>query len=204
MAEQQDVSKRIGLTRGKMVLIGILAVALLGVIYIQYGSDGTEDAVAGVDLTSETPSPPRSASPAPTSPTVAASQAADALKASAPGSLNPTLWKTPDLTTIVEYDPFALPPAFPRPVQVADGGAGEGSGATDAATKASQLADTVAKLRTDLDELQQRGVRVIVKQHDQYVAMIGDRTIHVGDEINGFTVTAIEPDGVRVEKKVQE
>ena len=203
MADEKELTKRIGLTQGKMVLIGVLAVALLGVIYIQYGSDGTEDAVAGVDLTSETPSP-RSASPAPTSPAVAASQAADAPKASAPGSLNPTLWKTPDLTTIVEYDPFALPPAFPRPVQVADGGAGEGSGATDAATKASQLADTVAKLRTDLDELQQRGVRVIVKQHDQYVAMIGDRTIHVGDEINGFTVTAIEPDGVHVEKKVEQ
>jgi hypothetical protein len=31
--------------------------------------------------------------------------------------------------------------------------------------------------------------------------VIGDRTIHVGDEINGFIVTAIEPDGVRVEGK---
>ena len=69
-------------------------------------------------------------------------------------------------------------------------------------TRASQLADTVAKLQTELEELRQRGVSVIVKQHDEYVAMIGDRTIHVGDEINGFTVTAIEPDGVRVERKV--
>jgi hypothetical protein len=31
--------------------------------------------------------------------------------------------------------------------------------------------------------------------------MIGDRTVHVGDEINGFTVTEIDPKtGVRVER----
>jgi hypothetical protein len=34
--------------------------------------------------------------------------------------------------------------------------------------------------------------------------MIGDRTLHVGDEIDGFTITAIEADGVRVERKIQE
>ena len=34
------------------------------------------------------------------------------------------------------------------------------------------------------------------------MAMIGDRMLHVGDEINGFTVTEIDPKGVRVERKV--
>ena len=47
----------------------------------------------------------------------------------------------------------------------------------------------------------QRGVHVIVREGDQYVAVIGDRMLHVGDEINGFTVTAIDPDGVHVERK---
>ena len=55
-----------------------------------------------------------------------------------------------------------------------------------------------------LEELKQRGVHVIVSKNDQYVAMIGDRMIHVGDEINGFTVTAIDPEGVRVERKEAE
>jgi hypothetical protein len=43
---------------------------------------------------------------------------------------------------------------------------------------------------------------VIVRERDQYAAMIGDRIVHVGDEINGFTVTVIDPaSGVRVERK---
>jgi hypothetical protein len=66
------------------------------------------------------------------------------------------------------------------------------------------LVDEVAKLRDELEKLRQRGVGVIVRERDKFVAMIGDRTVHVGDEINGFTVTAIEPDGVRVERKVAE
>jgi hypothetical protein len=208
VANEQDLSKRIGLTPGKMVLIGVLAVTLMGVIYIHYGPDGTEEVVAAVEATIEAPPPPRR-------PRLAAAPAKSA--AAAPGAagepsrmtsqvLAPERWKAPDLATIVQYDPFALPLAFPQPVQVrnAQGLTSEGIVAADAATRASQLADAVAKLHTELESLRQRGVSVIVKQHDQYVAMIGDRTIHVGDEINGFTVTAIEPDGVRVEKKVQE
>ena len=56
----------------------------------------------------------------------------------------------------------------------------------------------------ELAALQARGVNVIVRGRNEYVAMIGDRTLHVGDEFEGFTITAIEPDGVRVERKIQE
>ena len=52
-----------------------------------------------------------------------------------------------------------------------------------------------------LEELKQRGVHVIVREGDQYVAWIGDRMLHVGDKINGFTVTAIDTDGVHIERK---
>jgi hypothetical protein len=34
--------------------------------------------------------------------------------------------------------------------------------------------------------------------------MIGDRTLHVGEEIEGFTVTKIDPGGVVVERKATE
>jgi hypothetical protein len=44
-------------------------------------------------------------------------------------------------------------------------------------------------------------VHVIVRERDAYVAVIGDRLLHVGDKINEFTVTAIDPDGVHVEMK---
>jgi len=71
-----------------------------------------------------------------------------------------------------------------------------------ASADADELATAIEQMRMQLEELQQRGVQVIVRGRDKYVAMIGDRMVHVGDVINGFTVTAIEPDGVRVERNV--
>jgi hypothetical protein len=105
---------------------------------------------------------------------------------------------------VLAYDPFALPSEFPRSAQVA--GASRAQVAAIAATlaeNADQMAEAIESFRVELEQLQQRGVHVIVRGRDQYVAMIGERTIHVGDEIGGFTVTAIEPDYVRVERKVQ-
>ena len=116
-----------------------------------------------------------------------------------------TKWKSPELTMVVAYDPFALPSAFPQPVRTAAGGqAVDGDDGSDAETAAAKLAEAIESLQTELRALQERGVHVIIRGRDQYVAMIGDRTVHVGDEINGFTVTAIEPDGVRVERKLSE
>jgi hypothetical protein len=113
-------------------------------------------------------------------------------------------WKSPDLSVVLAYDPFALPTEFPRSAQVA--GASRAQVAAIEATlaeNADQMAEAIESFRVELEQLQQRGVHVIVRGRDQYVAMIGERTIHVGDEIGGFTVTAIEPDYVRVERKVQ-
>jgi len=112
-------------------------------------------------------------------------------------------WKSPELSVVVAYDPFALPPGFPQPPRVHNA-SDEVSGAIDdstAADRAKELADALEELQTQLDDLKQRGVHVIVSQNDQYVAMIGDRVIHVGDKINEFTVTEIDPSGVRVERK---
>jgi hypothetical protein len=209
VADEKDLWKRIGLTPSKAVLIGVLAVTLVGVLYIQYWPDGAAEEVANVETTIEPPPPPprqpRKAVAASTADATVAAPAGERREMTSP-TLQPERWEAPDVETIVGYDPFALPPSFPQSARVAgaQGLTSEGIIATDAATRASQLADAVARLQTELDSLRQRGVSVIVRERDKYVAMIGDRTVHVGDEINGFTVTAIEPDGVRVEKKVTE
>ena len=65
-------------------------------------------------------------------------------------------------------------------------------------------ARAVEQLNKRLEELRQQGVQVILKEQDQYVALIGDQTVHVGDEIDGLTVTEITPSGVRVERKIKE
>ncbi|MCI0334353.1 MAG: hypothetical protein L0228_14140 [Planctomycetes bacterium] len=203
MAKSQTTSQQVGLTRGKAVLIGTLAVALVGVLYVQYGGFGSGEGVIPIDTAAPRGAasrPPRSTT-AKTAATVAEN---DGDTQAALLAFDQAKWKSPELSTVIAYDPFALPPTFPQPPRFA-GDSSVSAGATNGATAAEdakQLADALEELRMQLEELKQRGVHVIVSQNDQYVAMIGDRMIHVGDEINGFTVTEIDPnEGVRVERK---
>jgi hypothetical protein len=112
-------------------------------------------------------------------------------------------WKSPKLADVLEYDPFALPESFPKPktLDPAGNNGGDSLVAAAAADDARKLADAIEQLQRELNELKAAGVQVIVRERDQYVAMIGDRTLHVGEEIKGFTVTKIDPSGVVVERK---
>jgi hypothetical protein len=210
VAEAQTSSIK-GLTRGKAILIGVLAVALVAVLYVQFGRGGEKPvgevaryrrprpaaAVESVDTT------PKSVTLA-TVKTPSNAQAGNDKSAATAPLIDETRWKSPKLETIVAYDPFALPAAFPQPPTVAAGSKATGAdGLIAAATAddAKRLADEVEKLQMQLEELTQRGVHVIVRERDQYAAVIGDRLLHVGDKINEFTVTAIDPDGVHVEMK---
>jgi hypothetical protein len=202
MAKRQTGTSKPGLTRGKASLIGVLAVVLVAVLYVQYGRYGggsSNDSTESLNAR------------APTSRAVPAAQPVSSDKQidgdnetqAALLEFDQTKWKPPELSKVIAYDPFALPAGFPQP-RTASLNATEDDDAT-AEEKSKQLADALADLRMQLDELKERGVHVIVGQKDQYVAMIGDRMIHVGDEINGFTVTEIDPkDGVRVERKTVE
>jgi hypothetical protein len=198
VAKTQTGAKQYGLTRGKAVLIGVLAIALVGVLYVQYGPDsGDAKALdqAATRGTARTPARSTSTKPAATDADTASDTQGALLE------FDQAKWKSPKLSKVIAYDPFALPPGFPQPASFVNSDAADETAAT-AQEKSKQLADALAELRTQLDELRERGVHVIVGQKDQYVAMIGDRRLHVGDQINGFTVTEIDPkEGVRVEWK---
>lgn len=204
MAETKTTLQQAGLTRGKAVLIGLLAVALLGVLYLQYGASDVGDTTSS--LASKNRRRPRLPSaPASASQSTAADQHGDSGWHHALAELDAARWPQPKLSEVIAYDPFALPAAFPKPPRaIIDPQLAEGGDPSDAALQAQQLADAVEQMQRRLEELQQRGVHVIINLRDEYVALVGDRTIHVGDEINGFIVTAIEPDGVRVERKALE
>jgi hypothetical protein len=206
VGEPQALSQKIGLTRGKAALVGVLAIALAIVVYIQYGPSGQSD-VEAVATETRVPHPPgdMAGRTLPVSQATAEVPETIARLATTAG-FDQSKWQPPELAAVVSYDPFALPPAFPQPPRGAGGSqlAADGEQAADRQSPADQLADAVEALRMELAALQERGVHVILRERNQYVAMIGDRTVHVGDEINGFTVTAIEPDGVLVERKIQQ
>jgi hypothetical protein len=203
--EPQTWSKRIGLTRGKAAIVVVLGVTLVVVIYVKYGpSMGSSH--SGSLVGSFIPRrAPRASSAAPEVAATNSQQPSSKAGALFSTAADASRWKSPELSVVQAYDPFAVPPAFPSSSQVA----ATSRSAEDAVIEATQTADAdqmaeaIESLRMELEQLQQRGVHVIVRGRDQYVAMIGERTVHVGDEIGGFTVTAIEPDHVRVERKVQ-
>jgi hypothetical protein len=209
VAEAKTPAKQAGLTRGKAILIGILSVVLVVVLYIQFG--GKSDKPAGGAVAYRPPRPALAVQPA-NAPTQPPTLASAKISTNGPTSMNKTAiaaalvddtrWKSPKLEKIVAYDPFALPPAFPQP-KVANGKKANGAGliAAVAANDAKKLAEAAEKLRVQLEELTQQGVHVIVREGDQYVAWIGERKLQVGDKINGFTVTAIDTDGVHIERK---
>jgi hypothetical protein len=113
-------------------------------------------------------------------------------------------WRSPRLEDVVDYDPFALPESFPQTEAVETVANSEDLAAAAAREDSRKLAEAIGQLKSDVQQLQQVGVQVIVRQGDHFVAMIGDRTVHVGEEIKGFTVTKIDPNGVVVERKASE
>jgi hypothetical protein len=213
VADAKTSSKQGGLTRGKAILIGLLSIALVVVLYVQFGGGGEE--LSGDAPGYRPPRPAMAVEPANSleKPVTLASanatsntQAAKDKDSVAAALVDETRWKPPKLATIVAYDPFALPASFPQPPKVAVGTRANGADgliASAAADDAKKLAETVEKRHMQLEELRQRGVHVIVREGNEYVAVIGDRMLHVGDEIDGFTVTAINPEvgSVHVERK---
>jgi hypothetical protein len=206
VAEPKTAAKKAGLTRGKAILIGVLSVVLIVILYVQFGSGGEKSGPEPIGYR-----PPRPvlgvqpASSAANSVTLTAAKGTASKNkddAAAP-IIEGTRWKSPQVATVVAYDPFALPAAFPQPKVAVGNKAKDGEAllAEAAAAEAKKLAEQVEKLHMELQELRQRGVHVIIREGDQYAAVIGDRMLHVGDKINEFTVTAIDPDGVHVERK---
>jgi hypothetical protein len=201
MAETPN--KRAALTPGKAALIGVLAIVLVGVLYWQFSGPTVAVSMPIAPDVHRTPVVTTTAKPPQTTPAANTNKPENRPVVEVASLVDPAAWKSPKLNDVIAYDPFAVPATFPKP-QAVDSKAPQGDGLVAAAQAddAKRLAEAVAQLEMQLRELEQRGVQVIVRERDQYAAMIGDRIVHVGDEINGFTVTVIDPtSGVRVERK---
>jgi hypothetical protein len=203
--DKTSLKKSTGITSTRLILIGVLSVVLLAVLYIQFGSSSVETA-----------SPPYE--PPHRRPAVAATQAATEKPAGDSKQSTPTAdaapkktefaanWQTADVATAAQYDPFALPSLFPQRIQEAKDNklAKDAVKADDGQADAAARAEILKKLTTEFSQLQHQGVRVVMQKEDKYVAMIGDKTIHVGDSIEGFTVVAIDANGVRVARDLKQ
>ena len=201
MADGPDRAQRSGATPGKLILIAVLAVVLAAVLYIQFGRSGSADVPAARKPTAARRAQGGRASAAATREQEQPTKTLD----DAPREPDDdAAWKPPDLATVIAYDPFAVPASFPQPRRANDDVGSFQDGETAANQGIDAMVRDLEQTRKQLEDMRQLGVKVILEQHGQYVALIGDQMIHVGDEINGFTVTAITPSGVRVERKIKE
>jgi hypothetical protein len=201
VAKKRSRKVQVGATPTKLALIGVLGVILILVGYSQFGGF------------SEDVPPPTGESPVRRSPEVvrkeanrAPDQVVIAESTSGMSAKDLSKWRPPDLAAVIQYDPFALPASFPQPQPTAFEAALAQSGdqpTEPSLTGIASLKERTQQTQAELEALRHLGVQVVIRQHDQYVAMIGDRTIHVGDEINGFTVIAIDSDGVRVARELK-
>lgn len=195
--KQTSWSKQAGVTPGKLALIGVLAVVLAGVLYVQYAPQGGP---APASAAAHPPATTVAAATNPPSPAATEQLAAPLGERKKTGTV--TIWHAPDLQRVVAYDPFALPAAFPKPPTPEEAALAQSTAASsqDAAQRQAELEAARAKTEGELSGLQQQAVKVIITRNDEFVAIVGDQVVHVGDELNGFKVIAIDSDGVHVAK----
>lgn len=206
MAESPTSTNNAGLTRNKAILILVLGIVLIVVLYAQFGTSGQKPSTAPRGYHPPRPAAEsKAATPANKPPTAANAKPTNSKLVTAALAIDEKRWKAPPLAKVVRYDPFALPPGFPQPPKLNKEGkpiSSENLMAAAAADDAKRVAEALMDLKMQLEDLKQQGATVIMREGDHYVAMIGDRMLRVGDEIDRFTVTAIDPaDGVHVERK---
>jgi hypothetical protein len=197
--KQGNWAKQAGVTPGKLALIGVLAVVLVGVLYLQFAPKSKPAPVAQLAPMAVT----RAATTAAAAPTSSGQQAAENPAAERKKTLTVANWHSPQLANVVAYDPFALPAAFPKPPTPEEAALAQSAAATsseDAAEKEAEIAAAREKAESDLAQLKQMGVKAIIERNNKWVAIVGDKTVRVGDEIHGFRVIAIEGNDVWVEK----
>lgn len=170
--------RQYGMTPGRAAIMAVLALALV--------------AVWGPQLVSSGDGPPAISVVTPTKPAPATTVARPALSlpttkpqtASTATAPKPAKKRAIPKFTASEagaYDPFAAPAWSPAAVSLLAGSEAGGSNA-DAEDR--------------FEAIRSRGVAMILVSPDGKAAQLGDRTVRVGDQIDGFEVIDITPTGV--------
>jgi hypothetical protein len=179
---------RARVTTLQRLTVGVLAIVFLIVLVVQFLPAG--DSSQPIDSGARPPDVP--------SQPAAARRGADA-QAKNGGPKPPTLdhpWPAFSLATVLEFDPFAKPTSL-----AADRGGIQQGGDVGKATL--QKSEDAEKKRIErervLAEVRKEVVQAIVGTDRGFVAIVGTRTIHVGDRLHGFLVKEIRADGIILE-----
>jgi hypothetical protein len=192
MSKSEEPSK-IGASPVKLALAAVLTVVFIAVLIVQFGgisntrSTGRERG-KGKDPTGSA-QPTGAGQPAPSPP-----QPSRTLRTT-------QAWPILDIERVLEYDPFALPAPLSRQQEVVS----KREGQREAEALELELARRRAEQEQSLAQLQEAGVRAILGgAQGEKVALVGSRVVRVGDELDGFRVSAIQPDGLTLQQPAVE
>lgn len=173
------LASKLGATPGKLVVVALLATGLVAVVLFQVGGSS-----APADTRAE-PSGVRATRP-PAEPDSPAAPTASPAPSEAPSAPLPRI----TFEEASAYDPFAPAPALAELVAAraaelnrleADGNQPDG--------RSRRIDQTVAALRDT-------GVHMVLLGQDEELAIVGDRTVRVGDVMGELEVIAIHPEGI--------
>jgi hypothetical protein len=194
MSTSNRPADKFGATRGKLMLVGALAVILFAVVYWNFfreapGDRATATATPGRDGKASAP-------PSPTG-TRDETPPVEATAASLRESNGPpqrVSWPDFELAGVAAFDPFAPSDQFPQP-RLAE--APDSSSAAAANEPLEPGAETEQTL--SLATIKEQGVELVMRNGQEYVARIGGKEVRVGDKIGDFRVVEIDLRGVTLE-----
>src|SRR5262245_24098002 len=168
---------RIGATRGKLAVVGLLAAALVGVLAKNFHGASPEAVTEPTSAASETPAAavPHAAAPTPN----AAPASRQTAKPASPFGEFAEDAAVPaySLEKLVSFDPLAAPAWMADTEQAAD--------------REQQQADDHS-----IEELQAAQNAIILVSGDQRVARIGSQDYRVGDLVGRYQITDISSAGI--------
>lgn len=171
--------KKIGLTPAKAALVAVLALVLAVVWGPQIFGGGSDRA----ESVAEARPAARSSSRAPRRGRRTTTQAPTTSEPARPAATERDL-PTITLSDAAAYDPFALPAWAIEAEQLVGG------------TSVQPASGGTSSLQQRFDSLKATGVGMVLVSGDGQAAQIGDRTVRVGDEIDGFRVIEITADNI--------
>ncbi|MEM6331291.1 MAG: hypothetical protein AAF790_13730 [Planctomycetota bacterium] len=173
MSRRQTKNRRAGPPRGKLIIVGVLAVVLVGVwgnALLNGGRKPPADALRRRRAAAAASRP---------TPAVAPSTQAGVTPAADPIAID---WPQVPLSQAVLNDPFGKPEWAVPPAP---------SVAAEAETDAPLAAASATP-----EQLRDAGASVILISGGERVAVIGDIEVRVGDAVGRYTVLDITPQGV--------
>ena len=183
MAELEARVKPIATPR-QLLVVGVLGVVLVTVLVGQFGGASGKPGDAEVGKSSGGPS-------------LTTDQASNRKPSTASAARSPQAttsqpatqaWPKLSAETAAQYDPFAVPEPLLR--KITEGRpAAEDRKSSKSSPKRDASAENLAALRS-------KGITVIVRTERGAVAMIGNRVVRVGDELEGCRVVSIDLQGI--------